>query len=254
MSELLSLRGKVAIVTGSGRGIGEAIALLFADHGADVVVCARSADQVEQTAAAVRARGRRALAMTVDVGDQERVEELVRATVRALGRVDILVNNVGIAVVKPFLESTPADWQAQISANLMGTLLCTRAVGHHLVAQRSGKVINVSSIAGVRGKNGMTVYGATKAAVIQFTKILAVEWAAYNVNVNCIVPGAFYTQPMKPVLDDPTVGPIRVKKIPLRRYGDPQEIGPLALYLASEASRFMTGAVLPIDGGELAKL
>lgn len=254
MAELLSIDGKVAIVTGSGRGIGRAIALRFADHGADVVVCARSADQVEATAAAVRACGRRALAMTVDVGDQKGVEDLVRATVRELGRLDILVNNVGIAVVKPFLESTPADWQVQINANLMGTMLCTRAAGEHLVKQRGGKVINVSSIAGVRGKSGMTVYGATKAAVIQFTKILAVEWAAYNVNVNCIVPGAFYTQPMKPVLDDPTVGPIRVKKIPLRRYGDPEEVAPLALYLASDASGFMTGAVLPIDGGELAKL
>ena len=100
----------------------------------------------------------------------------------------------------------------------------------------------------------MTIYGATKAAVIQFTKILAVEWADRNVNVNCIVPGAFYTQPMKRVLDDPTLGAIRVKKIPMRRYGDPKEIAPLALYLASDASSFMTGAVLPIDGGELAKL
>jgi NAD(P)-dependent dehydrogenase (short-subunit alcohol dehydrogenase family) len=254
MAQPFSLEGKVAIVTGSGRGIGKAIALTFANAGADVAVCARSPDEVEATAREVRACGRRAVAMAVDVNDAARVDAFASITIRELGRLDILVNNVGVAVVKPFLESTPADWQTQIGANLVGTMLCTRAAGAHLVAQRSGKVINVSSIAGVRGKNGMTVYGATKAAVIQFTRILAVEWAAFQVNVNCIVPGAFYTQPMKPVLDDPTVGPIRVKKIPLRRYGDPQEIGPLALYLASEASDFMTGAVLPIDGGELAKL
>jgi len=254
MSETLALRGKVAIVTGSGRGIGKAIALAFADHGCDVALFARTADQVEQTAREVRERGRRALAIAGDVGDERRVEELVRTTIGELGGLDILVNNVGAAIVKPFLESTPADWQAQISWNITGTLLCTRAAGRHFVAQRSGKVINVSSIAGVRGKAGMTIYGATKAAVIQFTKILAVEWADRNVNVNCIVPGAFYTQPMKRVLDDPTLGPIRVKKIPMRRYGDPKEIAPLALYLASDASSFMTGAVLPIDGGELAKL
>jgi 2-deoxy-D-gluconate 3-dehydrogenase len=254
MSETLALRGKVAIVTGSGRGIGKAIALAFADHGCDVALFARTADQVEQTAREVRERGRRALAMAGDVGDEQRIEELVRTTIGELGRLDILVNNVGAAIVKPFLESTPADWQAQISWNITGTLLCTRAAGRHFVAQRGGKVINVSSIAGVRGKAGMTIYGATKAAVIQFTKILAVEWADRNVNVNCIVPGAFYTQPMKRVLDDPTLGPIRVKKIPMRRYGDPKEIAPLALYLASDASSFMTGAVLPIDGGELAKL
>jgi len=254
MSDALALNGKVAIVTGSGRGIGKEIALAYADSGCDVALYARTAEQVEETAREVRERGRRALAMAGDISDERRIEELVRGTISDLGRLDILVNNVGAAIVKPFLESTPADWQAQISWNITGTLLCTRAAGRHLVAQRSGKVINVSSIAGVRGKAGMTIYGATKAAVIQFTKILAVEWAPFNVNVNCIVPGAFYTQPMKRVLDDPTLGPIRVKKIPMRRYGDPKEIAPLALYLASDASSFMTGAVLPIDGGELAKL
>jgi NAD(P)-dependent dehydrogenase (short-subunit alcohol dehydrogenase family) len=254
MSNPLPLEGKVAIVTGSGRGIGRSIALAYADSGADVALFARTAAQVEEAASEVRARGRRALAITGDVTDERRVGELVRATLSELGRLDILVNNVGVAIVKPFMDSTPADWQAQINWNIIGTLLCTHAVGGHFKAQRGGKVINISSVAGIRGKTGMTIYGATKAAVIQFTKILAVEWAPLNVNVNCIVPGAFYTQPMKRVLDDPTLGPIRVKKIPMQRYGDPDEIGPLAVYLASDASRFMTGSVLTIDGGEMAKM
>ena len=254
MPNPLPLEGKVAIVTGSGRGIGKAIALAYADSGADVALFARTAAQVEEAASEVRARGRRALAITGDVSDERCVGELVRATLSELGRLDILVNNVGVAIVKPFIDSTPADWQAQINWNIIGTLLCTHAVGGHFKARRGGKVINISSVAAIRGKTGMTIYGATKAAVIQFTKILAVEWAPLNVNVNCIVPGAFYTQPMKPVLDDPTLGPIRIKKIPMRRCGDPDEIGPLAVYLASEASSFMTGSVLTIDGGEMARM
>lgn len=254
MSNPLPLAGKVAIVTGSGRGIGKSIALAYADSGADVALFARTAAQVEEAASEVGKRGRRALAMAGNVCDERRVGELVRATLSELGRLDILVNNVGVAIVKPFMDSTPADWQAQINWNIIGTLLCTHAVGGHFKAQRGGKVINISSVAGVRGKTGMTIYGATKAAVIQFTKILAVEWAPLNVNVNCIVPGAFYTQPMKRVLDDPTLGPIRIKKIPMHRYGDPDEIGPLAVYLASDASSFMTGSVLTIDGGEMAKM
>ena len=254
MPNPLPLEGKVAIVTGSGRGIGKAIALAYADSGADVALFARTAAQVEEAASEVRARGRRALAITGDVSDERCVGELVRATLSEFGRLDILVNNVGVAIVKPFIDSTPADWQAQINWNIIGTLLCTHAVAGHFKAQRGGKVVNISSVAAIRGKTGMTIYGATKAAVIQFTKILAVEWAPLNVNVNCIVPGAFYTQPMKPVLDDPTLGPIRIKKIPMRRYGDPDEIGPLAVYLASDASRFMTGSVLTIDGGEMARM
>ncbi len=254
MPNQFPLEGKVAIVTGSGRGIGRSIALAYADSGADVALFARTAAQVEEAATEVRARGRRALAMAGDVCDGRRVGDLVKATLRELGGLDILVNNVGVAIVKPFIDSTPADWQAQINWNIISTLNCTHAVAGHFKAKRAGKIINVSSVAGIRGKAGMTIYGATKAAVIQFTRILAVEWAPLNVNVNCIVPGAFYTQPMKRVLDDPTLGPIRIKKIPMRRYGDPDEVGPLAVYHASDASKFMTGSVLTIDGGEMAKM
>lgn len=248
------LEGKVAIVTGAGRGIGRGIAQALAEVGADVVVCARSVPEIEETAALIATLGRRALAIPVDVMRRDQVETMVERTVRELGRVDIVVNNVGIGIVKPFLESTEEDWQAQFGANVYGMFYCTHAAGRHLVAQKSGKVINVSSIAGLQGKTGMTCYGATKAAVIQFTRVLAVEWAAYNIGVNCIIPGAFYTRPMTNILDDPTIGPIRVKKIPLRRAGDPNEVGALAVYLSSAASDFMTGAAIPIDGGETAKL
>lgn len=254
IAEQLRLDGQTAIVTGAGRGIGRSIALALAEFGADVCVCARTAEEVEETAAMVRGLGRRALPMCTDVTRREEVEEMVDRTRRELGRIDVLVNNVGIAVVKPFLEQTPEDWQRQIGPNLMALFHCTRAAGRHLVAQRSGKIINVSSVAGVGGKAGMTLYGATKAGVIQFTRALAIEWAPHHVHVNCIVPGAFYTRPMQVVLDDPTMGPIRVKKIPLKRAGDPDELGGLAVFLASQVSAFVTGAILTVDGGETAKL
>ncbi len=254
MNVASSLGGKVAVVTGSGRGIGRAIALAFGEWGSDVVVCARSESEVRATADEVRARGVRAVAAVVDVSDERQVDGLAQRTIRELGRVDILVNNVGVAIVKGFLESTPSDWSVQIGSNLMGTLFCTRAFGKYLVAQRSGRIINVSSITGIAGKKGMAVYGATKAAIIQFTRVLAIEWASFNINVNCIVPGAFHTRPMRGVLEDPSLGPLRVGKIPLRRAGDPAEVAPLAVYLASDASSFMTGAILPLDGGETAKL
>ena len=230
------------------------MAQALAEFGADVTVCARSVPEIEETAHLITAGGRRAIAVRVDVTRRDQVDSMVERTIREFGRVDILVNNVGIAVVKPFLESTPDDWQGQIGPNLYGTFFCTQAVGHHMIAQRSGKIINVSSVAGVAGKAGMTIYGATKAGVIQFTRVLAMEWAPYHINVNCIIPGAFYTRPMAGVLDDPTIGPIRIKKIPLRRVGQPRELGTLTVYLASAASDFMTGVAIPVDGGETAKL
>lgn len=254
VAEQLRLDGQSAIVTGAGRGIGRSIALALAEFGADVCVCARTVEEIEETAAMIRRLGRRALPVRADVTRREEVEEMVERARRELGRIDVLVNNVGIAVVKPFLEQTPEDWQRQIGPNLMALLYCTRAVGLHLVAQRNGKIINVSSVAGVGGKAGMTLYGTTKAGVIQFTRALAIEWAPHQVHVNCIVPGAFYTRPMQVVLDDPTIGPIRVRKIPLKRAGDPDELGALAVFLASRASDFVTGAILTVDGGETAKL
>jgi NAD(P)-dependent dehydrogenase (short-subunit alcohol dehydrogenase family) len=159
-----------------------------------------------------------------------------------------------MAIVRDIMNTSLEDWRRQLDANLTSGYLCCRAVGKHMVEKRQGTIINVSTVAGVRGKWQMTGYGAAKAGVLSLTKTLAIEWARYNVRVNCIIPGIFHTQATRAVIENPEMRDTRIKKVPMRRYGAPEEVGPLALFLASEASSFITGALIPIDGGELAKL
>ncbi len=248
------LDGKVAIVTGSGKGLGKAMAIALAEAGADVAVTARSFDQVEQTAQEIEKLGRKCLAVKTDVTKKEEVEALVQQTIDQFGGVDILINNVGMAIVKDLMNTSPEDWQTQIDTNLTSTFHCCRAVGKHMLNNGGGKIVNVATIAGVRGKWQMIGYGASKAGVIQLTKTLAIEWARYNVTVNCIIPGIFHTSATQKVMDNKEMLKVRVSKVPLRRYGKPEEVGPLAVFLSSPASDFITGTAIPIDGGELAKL
>ena len=248
------LEGKVAIVTGSGKGLGKAMAIALAEAGADVVVTARSFDQVRETSQEIEKLGRQCLAVQTDVTKKAEVEALVQQTVDRFGRIDILINNVGMAIVKDLMHTSLEDWQTQIDTNLTSTFLCCRAVGNHMHKQGGGKIVNVATIAGVRGKWQMTGYGASKAGVIQLTKTLAIEWARYNVTVNCIIPGIFHTSATQKVMDNEEMLKVRVSKVPLRRHGRPEEVGPLAVFLSSPASDFITGTAIPIDGGELAKL
>jgi NAD(P)-dependent dehydrogenase (short-subunit alcohol dehydrogenase family) len=250
----MSLEGKVAIVTGSGRGLGRAMALALAEAGADLVVMSRTGAEIEETARTIEEMGRKALAFRADVTLPDEVDEVVRQTMDLFGRIDILVNNVGVATVKPLEEMTLKEWWDTLNTNLTSLFLFCKAAGPPMIVQRRGKVINVSSIDGAGGQAGLVAYCASKGGVIQFTRALAVEWAKYNIQVNGIGPGAFYTRPMAVVLDDEKLGPLRRKKIPLGREGRPDELGPLVVYLASSASDFMTGETIFIDGGELAKL
>jgi NAD(P)-dependent dehydrogenase (short-subunit alcohol dehydrogenase family) len=250
----MSLEGKVAIVTGSGRGLGKAIAVALAEAGADLVVISRTETEIEETARTIEMMGRKTLAFRADVTLPDEVDEVVRQTMDLFGRIDILVNNVGVAIVKPLREMTPEEWWNTLNTNLTSLFLFCRAVAPPMIAQGRGKVINISSIDGAGGEAGLVAYCASKGGVIQFTRALAVEWAKYNIQVNGIGPGAFYTRPMAVVLDDEKLGPLRRKKIPLGREGRPEELGPLVVYLASSASNFMTGETIFIDGGELAKL
>jgi 2-deoxy-D-gluconate 3-dehydrogenase len=250
----LQLDGKVAVVTGGGRGLGAAAAWALAEAGADVALLARSEDQIVATAREIEdATGRKALAFACDVTDEGSVEEAASLTIATFGRVDILVNNAGIAPVGPLLDLELVDLRRVLDVNVVGTFLCARAFGAHMVAQRKGTVINLASIAGLSGDVDLAAYCASKHAVVGFTKALAVEWARHNVTVNAVAPGFFRTDINRQALDDVKVGPKIVGNIPLRRVGQPEELGPLIVYLASDAAAFMTGSVVVLDGGQLAR-
>jgi NAD(P)-dependent dehydrogenase (short-subunit alcohol dehydrogenase family) len=239
----------VAVVTGASRGLGRAIALALAEAGADVALAARSKADLEETARLVEGHGRRALVAPTDVTQYAAVESLMQQTVRALGRLDVVVNNSGIAGVKPLAEATPEDWRAIVDVNLGGVFNGCRAAAPHLTAQRSGKVINLASVLGAVGLPGYTMYAATKGGVMALTRALAVEWARYNVQVNAIAPGWFVTDMNAVAFGDPRVNERLLRDVPARRTGRLEEIGPLAVYLAGPASDFMTGQTLFLDGG-----
>jgi NAD(P)-dependent dehydrogenase (short-subunit alcohol dehydrogenase family) len=248
----MSLAGRVAVVTGASRGLGRAIALALAEAGADVALAARAKRDLEDTGALVERAGRRALVAPTDVASYAEVEALMGRAVRELGRLDIVVNNAGVAKVAPLAEMTPDDWRFMLDANLTGVFNGCRAAAPHLIAQKSGKVINVASVLGQVGLPGYTIYAATKGGVIALTRALGVEWARHGIQVNAIAPGWFATDMTDPAFSDPKINERLTRDIPMRRIGRPEEIGPLAVYLASAASAFMTGQTIFLDGGHSA--
>ncbi len=252
MLEALRLDGKVAIVTGASRGLGRAMAVALAEAGADVALAARSKADLEETARQVEGQGRRALVVPTDVSVFTAVEALVAETVRNLGRLDIVLNNSGVAQVTPLAELEPADWQRIIDTNLTGVFNGCRAAAPHLIAQRSGKVINVASVLAEVGLAGYTAYAASKGGVTALTRALAVEWARFNIQVNALAPGWFVTPMNEQAFADPKIRERLLRDVPLRRTGRLEEIGPLAVYLASSASDFMTGQTIFLDGGHTA--
>jgi NAD(P)-dependent dehydrogenase (short-subunit alcohol dehydrogenase family) len=250
----VTLAGRVAVVTGASRGLGRAMALALAEAGADVALAARSKPDLEETAHLVERAGRRALVVPTDVTSYPAVEALVQSTIGALGGLHVVVNNSGVARVKPFTEWAADEWRTLFDVNLGGVLNGCRAAAAHLIAQRAGKVINVSSMLGAIGLPGYTIYSATKGAIVAFTRTLGVEWARHNIQVNAIAPGWFTTDMSAPAFegDDGRIADRLLRDVPARRRGRPDEIGPLAVYLASAASDFMTGQTIYLDGGHTA--
>jgi len=246
------LDGKVAIVTGASRGLGRAMALALAEAGADVAVAARSLPDLEETVRQVEKLGRRALAVVTDVADYPQVEALVARTVERLGRLDILVNNSGVAHVASVVEMPPEQFRRTIEVNLIGVFNGCRAAATRLIAQRSGKVINLASVLGASGLAGYSAYSASKGGVIALTRALAVEWARDNIQVNAIAPGWFVTDMNAEAFDNPKVRERLLRDVPARRTGRLEEIGPLLVYLASPASEYMTGQTVFLDGGHSA--
>jgi NAD(P)-dependent dehydrogenase (short-subunit alcohol dehydrogenase family) len=247
---IFDLTDKVAIITGGGTGIGRAIATEFARAGADSTIASRNLDNLEKVADEVKSMGRRCLPIATDVRIPEQVDNMVQKTVDEFGRIDIMVNNAGASFLCPVEDMSPNGWDAIININLKGTFLCSKAAGKVMIQQEAGKIINITSVAGIDGSPLMSHYGAAKAGVVDFTKSLAMEWAKHNIMVNAIAPGLIETEGVKVQMElDPEGVKETLERVPLGRYGQPEEIAYVVVFLASEASSFITGETLVAKGG-----
>lgn len=241
-----SLKGKVAIVTGAGRGLGQGIAVGFGEAGADVVCTARTVEQIQDTAAQVRQTGRKALAVACDVRDMEQIESMVRNTMQEFGRVDVLVNNAGGGLFRSVMGASQRSFESDLRTNLISVFLCIKAVAPIMQQQKAGSIINISSRDSQMPSLGMGAYGAAKAGVNSLTKTLAWELAPY-VRVNSILPGSVLTPTNMEFLG--SVNDLLIEATPARRTGKPEDIALAAIYLASSASEWVTGKLLEVDGG-----
>jgi len=243
------LTEKVAIVTGGSKGIGRAIALALGEAGAKVVIAARTKNLIEETANEIIKRGGSAIAVPVDVKKIEDIEMMADTAVNKFGRIDILVNNAGIAPMKKTIDLTLEDWNEFMDVNLKSIFWACRTVGKKMIEQKKGKIINVSSVLGKMASNISLHYCASKAGIIQMTRALALEWARFNINVNAIAPGFVDTEMTLAQQTDEAHQKWLMFKIPFKRLGKPEEIAPLAVFLASGASDYITGETIVIDGG-----
>jgi NAD(P)-dependent dehydrogenase (short-subunit alcohol dehydrogenase family) len=263
MLKEFSLESKVAIVTGAGRGIGKGITLALAEAGADIVAVSRTEHELKEVAKEIKELGRRCLPIPTDIIKEDQVQKMVQSTISEFGKIDILVNNAAtITAVKPLVplphlgNSFPKvmaeeEWRSDFDVDLVGSFLCIRAVGPYMIKQKSGKIINITSSHAISGFNYNAAYCASKAAKARFTQTLAKEWARYNINVNAIGPGLTHTAMTDQyIFANEKIKERHLNRIPLRRAGTPRDLGLLAVYLASDASNWMTGQSLYIDGGE----
>ena len=248
------LDGKVALVTGGARGLGKTMATALAEAGATIALAGRSKEACHEAATAIaNATGRKALAFAADVTKIADVEQLANDVDRELGQIDILVNNAGINIRGPIQQLTEADWDAVVDTNLKGPFLCARTIGPRMVARGWGRVINLGSVLGVIALPGRAPYASSKAGIINLTRVLALEWAGTGVTANAICPGAFATEMNRSLLEDPVKYQEFVAQIPMGRWGELDELTGAVVYLASDASSYMTGTPLFIDGGWIAR-
>ena len=243
----LSLANQVAVITGGARGIGREIALAFAQAGADIALFDVNPQQVEQTAQELRGLGRRSEGLVVDVTDGKQVEDGVAKVLDKLKRIDILINNAGITKDGLIIRMDDAQWDRVLAINLKGTFLCTRAVAKHMLKQRRGRIVSIASIVGLIGNPGQANYAASKAGIIGFTKAVAKELASRGVTCNAIAPGFIKTE-MTDGLPEEAKQRLQ-SAIPMGSLGEPWDVAQAALFLVSDAARYITGHVLVVDGG-----
>jgi 2-deoxy-D-gluconate 3-dehydrogenase len=245
------LEGKVAVVTGAGRGIGRAIAIAMASAGADVALASRTEEELGTVAEQIRSLGRRALVVRTDVSVEPEVVRLIQRTVAELGTLDVLVNNAGAApFLATFLDTRPDGFAKYFDVNFRSVEFGMRAAGPVLLAKASGAVVNIASVDGFMVEPMIAYYNAAKAAVISLTKSVALEWAATGVRVNAVAPGWIDTPMNQAERDDPEAERAILAQVPMGRWGRPEEIANVAVFLASDASSFMTGSVVVADGGQ----
>ena len=252
MCKLFDLTGKVAIVTGASRGLGRGMAIGLAKVGANVVVT--DVLDTKETVEEIKKLGREALGIKVDVTKKSDVEAAVQQTLEKFGKIDILVNNAGILRMEPTEDMKEEDWDKVLAVNLKGQFLCAQEVGKHMIKQKSGKIINIASIAGKFASAESAAYNASKAGVILLTKTLATDWGKHNIQVNAICPGAFLTPMTEDLLKDERFIQMIKMNVPLGKYGEPEDLVGTVIYLASKASNYMTGHALVVDGGWTAKI
>jgi 3-oxoacyl-[acyl-carrier protein] reductase len=242
-----TLEGKTAIVTGAARGIGAAIATRLANEGADIALCDLQADWLSETAEAVKAAGRKVVCYSVDVSDSEGVNEVVGAVVAEFGGVDVLINNAGITRDGLMMRMSEEDWDAVLNVNLKGTFLFTRAVSRPMMKKRTGAIVNIASIIGLIGNAGQCNYAASKAGVIALTKSAAKELASRSIRVNAVAPG-FIQSKMTDALSE-AVRDQMMGKIPMKKFGTPEDVADVVMFLAGNSAGYMTGQVLTVSGG-----
>lgn len=241
--------GKVAVITGGSKGLGREMAFGLGEAGAKVVVASRTVSLIEETANEIIKKGGEAIAIPVDVNSQQSIEQLVARVMDHYGRVDILINNAGIAPMKRTIDLEVSDWDEVMNTNLKSAFLLSKAVAASMLKQRSGKIINIGSVLGEMASTIAMPYCVSKAGLAHMTRALALEWASRGINVNCIAPGFFETEMTEQQREDEAHLKFLNYKIPYKRLGKPEEIVGAAIFLASEASDYMTGSVLFIDGG-----
>jgi 2-deoxy-D-gluconate 3-dehydrogenase len=247
---IFDLSGKVAIVTGGNGGIGLGIARGLAEAGADIVVAARDQRKTEDAVSLLRGLGSHAVGVVTDVADGDSVAAAIKETLQRLGRIDILVNNAGVSIRKPPQDYSVDEWDWIVGVNLKGTFLCSRAVYPHMAQSGGGKIINIGSMTSIFGSDWVAAYAASKGGVVQLTKSLAIAWAKDNIRVNAILPGWIHTGLTANIRDQyPERYGVIKSRIPHGRWGEPYEIAGTAVYLASQASDYVTGASIPVDGG-----